>query len=112
MLQPKLIQVEPVFPMKLRLAYETGEVKLFDVTPYATGPWYGELLDQGYSGRFSFRRTGLASCGATDRTSRPMSCMKTAWRRRKPELRKKQGKGDGCNDADFSIGAESQRGEV
>ncbi|MBR3084599.1 MAG: DUF2442 domain-containing protein [Oscillospiraceae bacterium] len=48
MLQPRLVQVEPVFPMKLRLAYETGEVKLFDVAPYATGPWYGELRDAGY----------------------------------------------------------------
>ena len=34
--------------MKLRLAYETGEVKLFDVSPYATGSWYGELKDESY----------------------------------------------------------------
>ena len=48
MLQPKLIKVEPIAPMKLRLAYETGEVKLFDVSPYATGSWYGELKDEAY----------------------------------------------------------------
>jgi hypothetical protein len=34
--------------MKLRLYYETGEIKLFDVTPYAEGTWYGELKDEAY----------------------------------------------------------------
>lgn len=48
MLQPKLIKVEPLDPLKLRLYYETGEVKLFDVTPYATGSWYGQLRDKNY----------------------------------------------------------------
>ena len=48
MLQPRLLSVEPVDPLKLRLRYETGEVKLFDVAPYATGPWYGELKDRSY----------------------------------------------------------------
>ena len=31
MLQPKLLKVEPVEPSKLRLFYETGEVKLFEL---------------------------------------------------------------------------------
>ena len=48
MLQPKLIKVEPLDSLKLRLYYETGEVKLFDVTPYATGSWYGQLKDEDY----------------------------------------------------------------
>ena len=48
MLQPRLLKVEPVKPMKLRLFYESGEVKLFDVAPYATGTWYGQLKDEGY----------------------------------------------------------------
>ena len=48
MLQPKLIKVEPIDSLKLRLYYETGEVKLFDVTPYATGSWYGQLNDKDY----------------------------------------------------------------
>lgn len=48
MLQPKLLNAEPVAPLKLRLTYETGEVRLFDVTPYANGSWYGELLDGAY----------------------------------------------------------------
>ena len=48
MLQPKLVRVEAIFPLTLRLYYETGEVKLFDVTPYATGSWFGELNDEAY----------------------------------------------------------------
>ena len=48
MLQPKLTKVETISPLKLRLFYETGEVKLFDVAPYATGPWYGQLKDESY----------------------------------------------------------------
>ena len=35
MLQPRLLKVEPVKPMKLRLSY-------------ATGTWYGQLKDEGY----------------------------------------------------------------
>ena len=48
MLQPRLTKVEPMPQMKLQLFYETGEVKIFDVAPYATGPWYGQLQDAGY----------------------------------------------------------------
>ena len=48
MLQPKLVRVEAILPLTLRLYYETGEVKLFDVTPYATGSWFGELQDEAY----------------------------------------------------------------
>lgn len=48
MLQPKLVNVEPMGHMKLRLTYETGEVKLFDVSPYANGSWFGELKNDSY----------------------------------------------------------------
>lgn len=48
MLQPKLISVEALHPLILRLTYETGEVKLFDVAPYAAGSWYGRLNDKAY----------------------------------------------------------------
>lgn len=48
MLQPRLTSVEPIAPLRLRLVYETGEVKLFDAAPYANGPWYGELRDDAY----------------------------------------------------------------
>lgn len=48
MLQPRLISVEPIDPLKLRLTYETGEVKLFNAVPYARGDWHGQLLDRAY----------------------------------------------------------------
>lgn len=48
MLQPRLTKVEAMSNLKLRLFYETGEVKIFDVTPYTTGTWYGQLKDERY----------------------------------------------------------------
>ena len=48
MLQPRLTMVEPLDNMRLRLTYETGEVKVFDVAPYAEGSWFGELRDSAY----------------------------------------------------------------
>ena len=48
MLQPKMVRVEAIIPLTLRLYYETGEVKLFDVTPYATSSWFGELKDEAF----------------------------------------------------------------
>lgn len=58
MLQPKLIKVEPLDSLMLRLYYETGEIKLFDVSPYATGSWYGQLKDKDY-----FRRVQMLPGG-------------------------------------------------
>lgn len=48
MLQPRLTKAEPVGHLTLRLTYETGEVKLFDAAPYASGSWYGELREDAY----------------------------------------------------------------
>ena len=48
MLQPCLTGVKAMPNMVLALTYETGEHKLFDVTPYANGSWYGELRDNSY----------------------------------------------------------------
>lgn len=48
MLQPRLVGVEPTKHLMLRLTYETGEVKMFDVAPYANGSWFGELKDDSY----------------------------------------------------------------
>ena len=58
MLQPRLKSVEPMDAYKLRLVYETGEVKIFDVAPYISGPWFGELKDMGY-----FRTVQMLSGG-------------------------------------------------
>ena len=43
-----LKKVEPLDNMRLRLSYETGEVKVFNVEPYAEGSWFGELRDNAY----------------------------------------------------------------
>ena len=48
MLQPRLLRVEALPDMKLLLLYETGEKKVFDVSPYADGEWYGQLRDKSY----------------------------------------------------------------
>ena len=48
MLQPRIINVQVGGDLTLLLTYETGEVKKFDVAPYATGSWYGELGDPAY----------------------------------------------------------------
>ena len=48
MLQPRILSVEALPEAKLRLAYETGEVKIFNVAPYMQGPWFGELKEKSY----------------------------------------------------------------
>ena len=45
MLQPKVTAVKPLPDYKLLLDFETGERKIFDVTPYIRGDWYGKLRD-------------------------------------------------------------------
>ena len=57
-MQPRLIKFEPLYNMKLRLKNETGEIKLFDVSSYAIGSRYGELLDES-----SFRTVHLLPGG-------------------------------------------------
>ena len=48
MLQPKILRVTTLPDYKLQLFYETGEEKIFDVSPYICGDWYGRLRDQAY----------------------------------------------------------------
>lgn len=48
MLQPKLMAVEPLDNLKLKLSYETDEVRIFDAAPYVNGSWYGQLADVQY----------------------------------------------------------------
>ena len=45
---PKIIDIEIVGNYKIKLNYETGEVKLFDVLPYINGAWYKELENEKY----------------------------------------------------------------
>jgi hypothetical protein len=48
MLYPKLTSVEPLNEYKIKLDYETGETRLFDVLPYMSGKWYEELYNNDY----------------------------------------------------------------
>jgi hypothetical protein len=48
MLTPKIIGVEALEDYKIKLNYETGEIKLFDVSPYISGVWYNELTNYSY----------------------------------------------------------------
>lgn len=48
MLHHKLTKVEAIQPYFLHLHYTSGEIKTFDVSPYITGSWYGELSNKDY----------------------------------------------------------------
>ena len=45
---PKILDIEIIENYKIKLSYETGEVKLFDVLPYINGTWYRELENEKY----------------------------------------------------------------
>ena len=45
MLRPKVITVKPLNDYKLYLSFDTGEQRIFDVKPYISGDWYGQLQD-------------------------------------------------------------------
>lgn len=48
MLQPKIVSVSTQKPYFLLLEYENDERRLFDVSPYISGSWFGELRDENY----------------------------------------------------------------
>ena len=48
MLCPKIIDVEALDNYKIKLKYETGETKIFNVLPYISGKWYEELFNNSY----------------------------------------------------------------
>jgi hypothetical protein len=45
MLRSKVAKVLPLPDYKLLVEYATGERRIFDVKPYISGYWYGELAD-------------------------------------------------------------------
>jgi len=47
-MEPRILSVKPLPDYKLRLDYESGETKIFDVTPYIRGNWFNELSDRAY----------------------------------------------------------------
>jgi hypothetical protein len=48
MLTPKIIGIEVLDNYKIKLNYETGEIKSFNVLPYISGAWYEELNNYSY----------------------------------------------------------------
>jgi hypothetical protein len=58
MLYPKIIDVEALDNYKVKLKYETGETKIFNVLPYISGNWYEELNNINY-----FKTVHLTSAG-------------------------------------------------
>ena len=45
MIYPKAIEVEPMPDYKIKVGFDNGEKRLFDVKPYIRGEWFSELLD-------------------------------------------------------------------
>ena len=58
MLCPKITDVEALDNYKVKLKYETGEIKIFNVLPYIFGTWYEELHNSSY-----FKTVHLVSGG-------------------------------------------------
>lgn len=46
--QPRLVSVTPQDACCLLLSFEGEPDREFDVSPYANGPWYGELAEASY----------------------------------------------------------------
>ena len=44
-MQPKVLDVNPLIDYKVMVTFDTGERKVFDVTPYISGDWFGKLKD-------------------------------------------------------------------
>ncbi|MBR0173619.1 MAG: DUF2442 domain-containing protein [Lachnospiraceae bacterium] len=48
MLRPTAVRVKPEKNYKVRVDFDNGEQRLFDVEPYIIGSWYSRLSDQVY----------------------------------------------------------------
>ena len=48
MINPKILYIETLEDYKIKLKYETGEIRVFDVLPYIDGIYYGQLSDKNY----------------------------------------------------------------
>jgi hypothetical protein len=42
------VDVRPVAGNRIKVVFETDETALFDVGPYISGSWYGQLADPAY----------------------------------------------------------------
>lgn len=43
---PRAVEVKPTTDYFLRVSFDNGECRLFDVKPYIKGDWFGELRDK------------------------------------------------------------------
>jgi len=48
MLRPTAVKVSPERDFILKVEFDNGETRLFDVKPYIQGEWYGQLADEAY----------------------------------------------------------------
>ncbi len=48
MLRPTATAVSVLPDYNLRIEFDNGETRIFDVKPYIRGNWYGELKDERY----------------------------------------------------------------
>lgn len=48
MLRPTAIKVFVLKNYKLKIEFNNGEIKIFDVSPYIQGSWYSQLKDSNY----------------------------------------------------------------
>ena len=48
MLRPTAVAVVPIDNYLIRIRFDNGEEKKFDVKPYIKGEWYGRLKDLAY----------------------------------------------------------------
>ena len=48
MLRPTATRVIPLDQYLLKITFDNGEDRIFDVKPYIQGSWYGELSDPAY----------------------------------------------------------------
>lgn len=42
---PRVRQVQPLPECCIKIQYDNGETKIFDVSPYIKGSWFGKLAD-------------------------------------------------------------------
>lgn len=45
MIYPKAIEVAPLSDYRLKVGFDNGEQRVFDVKPYLQGEWFSELRD-------------------------------------------------------------------
>lgn len=45
MLQPRPVRVRPLEKYRLSIDFDNGETRIFDVSPYINGDWFGRLKD-------------------------------------------------------------------